>query len=126
MKRLYVAVILLVFAAAVCTAEFLYINHCANSITGMIKNVSASYSEGNKKKAMNYALETEEDWQRKVSKIDMLLYHDYVDDITKNIVNLKTYIIEDDAVGLYSTVGEAITQINSLKNSEFPTLENII
>lgn len=126
MKRLYIAVILLLFVAAVCTTEFIYINHCANNITDMIDNISRIYEEGKKERAMKLALETEENWKIKVSKIDMLLYHDYVDDITRNIVNLKTYIEEDDTVGLYSTCNETITQIYSLKNSEFPSLENII
>ncbi len=126
MKRFYVAVLLLIFTLSICGAEFIYINSCADNISEKIEKIYKAYSDGNKDRAMRYAIETEEDWEKRVNKIDMLLYHDYVDDITKNIVNLKTYIHEDDAVGLYSTMGEALAQIKSLKKSEFPTMDNII
>ncbi len=126
MKRIYIALILLILTVFICFVEFVYISSSASKITDKIEDVYKSYKEGYKESSLRYALETENDWQNKVKKIDMLLYHDYVDDITRNIVNLKTYITEEDAVGLYSTCNEILTQINSLKNSEFPTAENII
>ena len=95
-------------------------------MTERIENIRSSYEHGNKESSLKYAAEAEEIWKRNVSKIDMLLYHDYVDDISKNIVNLKTYIKQDDTTGLYSNIEEVLAQINSIKKSEFPTLENII
>ncbi len=126
MKRIYIAAVLLIITVAICTVEFIYINSSVNKIAEKIESVHSLYKDGYKETSMKYALETEKAWQNKVNKIDMLLYHDYVDEITRNIVNLKTYIAEEDATGLYSTCNEILTQISSLKNSEFPTLDNII
>lgn len=126
MKRIYMAVILLVFTVLICSVEFIYISSSADKITERIENLCESYKKGNTENSLSYALETERDWMKKVKRIDMLLYHDYVDEITKNIVNLKTYIAQEDAVGLYSTCNEILTQVSSLKSSELPTAENII
>ncbi|MBQ4569341.1 MAG: DUF4363 family protein [Ruminococcus sp.] len=126
MKRIYIAVILLVFTVLICSVEFIYISSSADKITERIENLCESYKKGNTESSLRYALETEKDWMKKVKRIDMLLYHDYVDEITKNIVNLKTYIAQEDAVGLYSTCNEILTQVSSLKSSELPTAQNII
>lgn len=126
MKRTYIAIILLLIAGILCTTEFLYVNNSAKIITESIEKSRDLYSQGKKDDALKYAKKAEKNWNSRVNKIDMLLFHDYVDDITRDILNIRTCIEDDDSTGVFTTCNDALSRISSLKKSELPTTDNII
>lgn len=78
------------------------------------------------KKAEFTARETEKSWEDTVSMIDMLLFHDYVDEIGKNLSELESYIKYDEIAQLYAVCESTKEQLLSLKESELPVAKNII
>ena len=91
-----------------------------------INNLQKAYMNNEREEALMLSADINEDWNEQVKKIDMLLYHDYVDAITVNMSKLSIYIREEEAVSFYSTCREITDELESLKNSEIPNLENII
>ena len=126
MKRIKVAIILLVFSALICTTEFLYVTTKADDITSKIEEIENAYTQCNTSKALEITEDVQMKWKASVSKMDMLLYHDYIDTITSNIEKLEILIYENDSTSLLCTCKETTLMLESLKNSEYPTAENII
>ncbi len=126
MKRVKIALILLLITGIVCSCEFLYITKCADSITEKIEKVSEYYENGDTDYALILASAANEEWKQNEKYIDMLLYHDYVDEISAEIASFEIYIANEDLVALLSACNKAVVRLESLKKSEFPYAENII
>ena len=126
MKRIYIAVILLIITAGICSYEFLFVSSSVDNYTKEIKNIERAYSQSDFEKAGKLTQKIKSDWLGTVSPMDTLLYHDYVDSISNNISKLSVYINQKDTSAFYCTCAELKNQLNSLKNSEIPNLENIV
>lgn len=126
MKRIKVAIILLIFSALICTTEFLYVTTKADDITSRIEEIESAYTQGDTSKALEVTEDVQMKWEASVNKMDMLLYHDYIDAISSNIEKLEVLIYENDSTSLLCTCKETILMLESLKKSEYPTAENII
>ncbi|MBR3971838.1 MAG: DUF4363 family protein [Ruminococcus sp.] len=126
MKRIYITVLLLIFAGFICVYEFMFVSKNCDDFVYKINNLQKAYMNNEREEALMLSADINEDWNEQVKKIDMLLYHDYVDAITVNMSKLSIYIREEEAVSFYSTCREITDELESLKNSEIPNLENII
>ena len=84
------------------------------------------YIQGEVENAVSIAKSIKWEWQKSVNKMDMLLYHDYIDNISSNIQKLEILIEEKDTTSLLCTCKETVLMLDSLRNSEYPTAENII
>ena len=126
MRRLYAAAALLFIAIGLCVIEYKSINKCTDSYLQRIEIIEDMVSKGEMKKAEFTARETEKSWEDTVSMIDMLLFHDYVDEIGKNLSELESYIKYDEIAQLYAVCESTKEQLLSLKESELPVAKNII
>lgn len=126
MKRMYAAVILLLIAVTLCVTEYICIGRCTDEYVRRIDNIEQMVSTGNMKKAAFSAREAEKNWKKTVSVIDMLLYHDYVDEIGRNLAALEAYINFEETAEIFATCESTKEQLRSLKESERPAARNII
>lgn len=126
MRRLYVAVTLLLIATGLCVIEYESVCKCTDSYLQRIENIEEMISRGEIKKAAFAAREAEKNWENTVNLIDMLLFHDYVDEIGKNLSELESYIKYDEIAELYAICESTKEQLLSLKESELPAAKNII
>ena len=126
MKRMYVALLMLMIAVSLCVAEYLCVEKYTREYVNRIDNIEKMYAKGEDKKAAFSAREAEKSWEKTVSVIDMLLFHDYVDEIGRNLSQLEAYIMFEDDASLYATCESTKEQLLSLRKSELPIAENII
>lgn len=126
MRRLYAAAALFFIAIGLCVIEYETISKCTDSYLERIDNIEHMVSKGEMKKAAFAAREVEKNWEDTVSMIDMLLFHDYVDEIGKNLSELESYIKYDELAELYAVCESTKEQLLSLKESELPSAKNII
>lgn len=126
MKRLFAALVLLAITAGICTFEFKLVRDSSTRYINEIKDVEKSFSAGQKDTALTLIHKINIAWKDNVSSMDTLLYHDYVDDISNNFSKLELYIQKDDETAFYITCRELINQLDSLRKSEIPSLENIV
>ena len=65
-------------------------------------------------------------WDKSSKHMDKYLYHDYIDDITKNMATLPIYSKTQDKIAVNSQIEEIKIQLTSLKESELPYFHNIL
>lgn len=126
MRRLYAAAALLLIAIGLCVVEYESISKCTDTYVHRIDNIEKLVSKGEMKEAAYAARETENNWEDTVTHIDMLLFHDYVDEIGKNLAELESYIKYEETAELYAVCESTKEQLLSLKESELPLAKNII
>ncbi|MBE6734387.1 MAG: DUF4363 family protein [Ruminococcaceae bacterium] len=126
MKRIYVAGILLLIAIGLCVAEYVSVRNCTDEYTNRIDKIELMVESDNMKKAAFAARETEKNWEETINIIDMLLFHDYVDDIGRNLAKLESYIEKEELAEFFATCEEAKEQLRSLEESELPVARNVI
>lgn len=126
MKRIHIALILLTIITLLCSTQIVFIYTSCNRFIEKIEYVEKKFSNGEYMKAKEISEEIEREWKQTSKIADMFLFHDYVDDITSNINQMKIYIEENEAADFYIICSILKNQIASLKNSEIPTAENII
>lgn len=126
MKRIYVALILLLLSTLFCTFEFIYISQTTDKYTKSIELIEKTIDNENYNKAEDIIKKTVNDWNDSVSTIDMLLYHDYIDDISYSMASIPKYLELKEYNEIVITCTKIKEQLNSLKKSELPLIENII
>ncbi|MBQ8000580.1 MAG: DUF4363 family protein [Ruminococcus sp.] len=126
MKRLYTAAVLFLIAIGLCIVEYVSINKYADEYVERIDRIEEMVKTGSTQKAAFAAREAEKNWEETVSIIDMLLFHDYVDEIGANLVQLEYYIKYGEEAELFATCESTKEQLLSLKESELPDAKNII
>lgn len=126
LKRIYITLLILIFTAIICICEFNFVSDSSDDLVYKINTLEEIYKENQNDNALKLSGEIKDDWDKRVKKMDMLLYHDYVDAITINISKLPIYIREDETTEFYSTCREIKDSLLSLKKSETPNFENII
>ena len=126
MKRIYIAAVLLIITLSICIYELRFVSRSCNDFSHYVTEIQAAYEDTEYDAALNLTKMVNDKWQKNVHKIDMLLYHDYVDEITDNLSKLSIFISKEDESQFLATCREIKNQLESLKNNEIPILENII
>lgn len=125
MKRIYVALILIAITTLLCISEFRLVTDTGNEFIEEIERIERAY-DTDKHKALMLCTKLSKDWEESASPMDAYLFHDYVDDISINTEKLKFLIIDENTSEFRCTCAEIKKQLESLKKSEIPNLENII
>ena len=126
MKRMYAAGFLLLIAIGLCVAEYVCVRNCTDEYTKRIDLIEHMVENDSMDKAAFAARETEKSWEETIDIIDMLLFHDYVDDIGRNLARLESYIEKNELAEFFATCEEAKEQLRSLEESELPVARNVI
>lgn len=126
MKRIYIAIALLIITSAVCTYEYIFVSKSTEEYIVKVDRIEREYTKDNRSGAIKLSEELYNQWSHTVASMDKLLYHDYVDDISNNMSKLNIYISNRDTTEFYATCRELKNQLQSLKDSEIPKPENIV
>lgn len=126
MKRIYISVVLLIIAACISAAETGFVSAKADLFTGRIEQTDKLMKKDQFEEAAKLCRQLEDDWNKSAEKIDMLLIHDYVDNIGASISKMRSHIecVNPDMYFAESTVVKK--ELASIKESEYPYVENIL
>ncbi len=126
MKRMIIALILLVASVAASAVEIHCVADSADSFLGKIE-LSDSYVRRNElDKALRLCRELDESWDDISQKIDVLLIHDYVDNISVSFAQMRSHLESGNADMYFAESAGAKKGLASIKGSEYPNLENIL
>lgn len=126
MKRMCIALFL--FALALCAGglESGYITAKADMFISKIEKADKLMKQNDYESALKECKKIEDEWYKSDEIIDMLLIHDYVDSIGLRISRM-TALAESKNVDFYITESiNAKKELASIKESEYPKLENIL
>ena len=126
MKRIYIAVALLLITATVSVFELIYVGSQSQTTTDRIQQIDRLVADGDFTAAQSACATLESDWRSIAEKIDILLIHDYVDNIGMNISKMRADIETKNASAYFWESAGAKKGLASIKGSEYPNLENIL
>lgn len=126
MKRIYIAILFIIISLCAAAFETGYISAKVELFTAKIDLADKMMYQGETEQAARICLEAENEWNESSKIIDMLLIHDYVDSIGNNISQMKS-LAENDSKELYFAKSVAAKkELASIKESEYPFVENIM
>ncbi len=125
MKRIYITFAIILIALLTSAVQLGFVSGKADLFISMIEQTDRQMSKSNFDEAAKLCENIENNWFESAEIIDMLLIHDYVDEIGNSISKMRTFA-ENASVDLYfAESASAKKELASIKESEYPNFENI-
>ena len=125
MKRIYISILFLTIAFLLSAVELGYVSGKADVFISIIDQTDRYMRKTNYEDALNLCREVEDEWYETAESIDMLLIHDYVDEIGNSISKMRSHAENGNPDLYFSESASAKKELASIKESEYPLLENI-
>lgn len=126
MKRIYIAFAFLIIAVTVGIFEMFYVTNKIDELNEEIISADNLVKSENYEGAKDVLASAESKWQKNLSIFDILLIHDYVDEISVNLSSMRSYVATQNNEN-YLAESEGIKkQLTSIKDSELVQIENIL
>lgn len=126
MKRIWVAITLLIIAFIFSITEFIYVDICYNKYTKLLKDCKNYISTKEYSDAYETCKHTLSEWENTEKTLNIFLIHGEVDSITESIAQLKICAKNNDTQQFDILYEKAKRQLLSIKKSELPVFENIL
>ncbi|MDO5124072.1 MAG: DUF4363 family protein [Eubacteriales bacterium] len=126
MNRTAVAVIIILLVTAFCTCEYLYVAKTVDEYIARIDEIEETYKSGDFEKATKLANNADIDWESRLEYVDMLLYHDYVNEVGVNFASIAKYVEYKEDAEVFANCEMNRRELQSLIENEKPSLANII
>ena len=126
MKRIIISIALFTLCLSGAVFEVFCVSRGVDGYIEIIEEVDVLISRGEFDRASYKCAELEKSWNKTSRAIDALLIHDYVDRIGISISQMKAYAENKTADSYYSVSYEGKKALKSIKDSEYPSIENIL
>lgn len=126
MKRIYIALSLVLAALCFASIEAGFISGKSDSFISKIEHADRLMNQLEFEDAQKICEETENEWYDSAKLIDTLLIHDYVDDIGLSISRMTAFAQKGNRDMYFAESVQAKKELASIKESEFPLVENIL
>lgn len=126
MKRIIIAIILFSLCAAGSMIEVFCVSGSVNGYLEQIDGIDLDVKKDKFLSAAEKCEKLEEEWSKTLRTVDAVLIHDYVDQITISISQMKAYAENNSPDMYFSSSETAKKALESIRDSEYPYLENIL
>ncbi len=126
MKRIYIAILFIITALGTGLFEFYYVTNKIDGLNEEIIRADVLAEDGNYADAAEVLGSAEEKWQKNLSIFDILLIHDYVDEISVNLSQMQSYISSGSSDDYLAESAGIKKKLTSIKDSELVGIENIL
>lgn len=126
MKRIIISVILLAICIGAAAVEMYYINIRADYYLDRIEQVDKFMLKNDFESALPLCKDIDKSWSSTAEKINTMLIHDYIDDISLSIAQMRSHIESSNPDMYFAESSGAKKGLASMKNGEFLSLENIL
>lgn len=125
MKRIIISILLLAACLTAAFIEMYAVGGDSEATIQAIEETDRCMRRDDFTAALKKCSEIEKQWAETEEREDALLIHDYVDSVGLNLAKMRSHI-ENGNPDLYFAESEnAKRALTSLKDSEYPLLENI-
>lgn len=126
MKRIYISLAFIIIVAVIAAVQFGLVSATADVFSDMIEQSDNYMRRSNFSDAARLCKTVENEWDESAKKIDMLLIHDYVDDIGNNISMMTSYAENGNRDMYFAESSKIKKELASIRESEHPYIENIL
>ncbi len=126
MKRIWVAIIAFALVISLCIVENILVNR---TISELQENVSLAQDYVKSKDIENANITTQkinDIWENKNKTIEMLIAHDQLEPIQISIAVLKANLDTEEYNDFLAESNKISAHLDNLKNTESPTINNIL
>lgn len=126
MKRLWIALSLLLIVGIICTVEYIYVTKSVEKHIYALEEIEEKIDKNEKEDAYDMLNRLEKRFKETDSVFNAFLLHSDVDQISSNIAMLKEYSSSNNHEQFLALSAKTKLQLLSLSKSERPILENIL
>ncbi len=126
MKRIYIAIAFLILALTTGIFEMFYVTNKIDELNEEIISADNLVKSENYDGAKSVLASAETEWQKNLSIFDILLIHDYVDEISVNLSAMRSYVATQSNDHYLAESAGIKKQLTSIKDSELVQIENIL
>ena len=126
MKRFITSIVLFSVTLAACVAETIFLNDAVAKFTQDIDYIMQNASNENIDKATQLAEDVTVKWQEQQAFISTFINHDRLEEISQSIISLNASLCQQQIEDFFVECEVAKSQLNHLKDTEFPSIQNIL
>lgn len=126
MKRIWVAIILLLICAIISGTEYITVDKSCEKYTDILDEAEKYISDKEYKKATDTIESAQYSWDKSKKTLNVFLIHKDADAISENLAKLRESAEEKNKDTFLSVSKKTKRQLLRLKQSELPDLENIL
>ncbi len=126
MKRFVTAIVLFAITIAACVAETIFLENTVNSFSQDITNATREADKENLESAMQLTDNIVDKWQEEQAFISTFINHDRLEEIGQSIISMKTNLKKGQIEDFFVESEVAKLQLNHLRDTESPTIQNIL
>ena len=123
---MFLAVILVVIAVSASLTELIYVKTKSVGFIDSINQIDRAVDEKDLASALSLCKATEEKWYESAAAIDILLIHDYIDNIGISISKMRSFLVNNNTEMYFAESTGATKALASVLGSEYPNFENIL
>ena len=125
-RRAIIAIIIFTITMVSCCASLNFLATTTSSITNDIKSVQDFLKEENIEKALEKANLAKGKWENNKKIFKIYVDHTHLEEIDVGFAELKANLISEESAESLAVSENIIVRINQLKETEEPSLENIL
>ena len=125
MKRLWYALVLVVIALGISFTEFIAVRNSYNTFIKTIDEARTAVEQEDYKRAKRLGKDLENKWIEKEKKLNYLLEHSVLDELSMNIAELSDLSSEESKNDFLSDIDKIKRQFIVLYTNELPYGDNI-
>ena len=126
MKRFITSIILFFLTIGACLIETIFLNNTVNNFTQDINYIIQNANNKNIDKALQLANDINIKWQEQQAFISTFINHDRLEDISQSMISLNASLSQQQIEDFFVECEVAKSQLNHLKDTEFPSIQNIL
>lgn len=125
MKRLWYALVLVIIALGISFTEFIAVRNSYNTFIKTIDEARTAVEQEDYNRAKRLGKELENKWIEKEKKLNYLLEHSVLDELSMNIAELSDLSSEESKNDFLSDIDKIKRQFIVLYTNELPYGDNI-
>lgn len=127
MKRMYIAIALIIISLAIGFFEMFTVKNTVKECITGLESINKSIDNGNIESAIKKCNSIAKNFEDKSDNILYCYYnHKELDTINENIVTLSEYLKYNQKSDYYATMKKIKKQLKSMKDEEVPKPQNIL
>ncbi len=125
-NKLLTVSILIALVLGACAYEMITIDNVFKDSCEIIDSMSDLERQNKKDELLEASDKLYQLWGKKMPILSMFVQHEIVDEIEQSIAIIKSSVEQDDSDTFQTEITRAAIQIQSLRDTEFPYIENIL
>lgn len=126
MKRIWIAIALFVFILGCCITESIIVGKMVDDLYQNVEKIQSMAKEKKYDDAIKLSKEIDDKWQQEDNKLGVFISHETLDELEQELTVLKINLRCGEYNDFWAESGRVLAILQQLKDTELPSLSNIL